>query len=52
MEDTGSIYECGFIVLVYGTLITKGSASKTQEETSDGLIEGRETAWGPGGVLG
>ena len=52
MEDTGSIYKCGFVVLVYGTLITKGSASKTQEETNDGLIEGRETAWGPGGVLG
>ncbi len=24
----GLDYECGFVVLVYGTLITKGSASK------------------------
>ena len=48
MEDTGSIYECGFVVLVYGTLITKGSASKTQEEMKDGLIRGRKLPGDPG----
>ena len=52
MEDTGSIYKCGFVVLVYGTLITKGSASKTQEEMKDGLIEGEGHCQGTRGCIG